>query len=248
MAREGAAAPPGHGLKERLYRFATRGDEADGAGGGTAVQVSLGELLYYFYQRGAFPLLRGLVYRCRLRAHGRRFFLGRGTRILYPRYLSVGDNVAIGDHVYLSCLSRDGVQLGDNVRVREYTWAQATSQLTNVGMGITVGANTYIGPHCVLGGGGGLVIGRDVTIGAYVDLLAENHAFADADRPINRQGVTRKGIVVEDDCWIGNRVIILDGVRVGRGSVIGAGAVVTRDVPPSAVAVGNPARAVRSRR
>jgi acetyltransferase-like isoleucine patch superfamily enzyme len=84
-------------------------------------------------------------------------------------------------------------------------------------------------------------------IGAGVELLAENHSFEDSEIPIQDQGVTRKGIHIEDDVWIGNRVIVLDGIHVGRGAVIGAGSVVTKDVPINAVVVGNPARIVRYR-
>jgi len=116
-----------------------------------------------------------------------------------------------------------------------------------LGRGLEVGDNTYIGPRCILGAGGGITIGSNVTIGSAVDILAENHQFADADVLINEQGVTRKGIAIEDDVWIGNRVIVLDGVRVGQGAVLGAGAVVTRDVPPYTVVVGNPARDVGKR-
>src|SRR5205814_1156385 len=111
---------------------------------------------------------------------------------------------------------------------------------------LEVGANTYIGPHCVLGAAGGIRLGSDVTLGAYVQLLAENHEFTDPNVPINQQGVSRRGIVVEDGCWLGNSAIVLDGIRVGRRAVVGAGSVVTHDVPPGAVVAGNPARLIRS--
>ncbi|MCX7595635.1 MAG: acyltransferase, partial [Fischerella sp.] len=61
------------------------------------------------------------------------------------------------------------------------------------------------------------------------------------------QGVTCKGIIIEDDCWLGHGVTVLDGVTIGKGSVIGAGAVVTKDIPPYSVAVGIPAKVVKSR-
>jgi acetyltransferase-like isoleucine patch superfamily enzyme len=214
---------------------------------GDASAPSLATVLYYAYHKGFWPLVRGVPFRPRLGACGGRFFLGRGTTILFPGHLRVGRNVAIGDYVYMSCLGRGGVSLGNNVRIREFGWVQVSSHLTNLGEGLSVGDDTYVGPHCVLGAGGGIRIGRDVTLGAYVQLLAENHGFADPNLPINEQGVTRRGIVVEDDCWLGNSAIVLDGVRVGRGAVVGAASVVTRDVPPGAVVAGNPARVVRER-
>jgi len=212
-----------------------------------AMAPPLSLVAYYAYHKGFWAYLRGLLLRPRLRACGGRFFLGRQTRILFPDYLAVGRNVAIGDYVYMTCYGRHGVTLGHNVRLREFGWVQVTSHLTNPGEGLVVGDNTYIGPHCLLGAGGLITIGRDVALGAYVQLLAENHNFADPARAINEQGVTREGITIEDGCWLGNSVIVLDGVRIGARSVVGAGAVVTRDVPPASVAVGNPARVVKRR-
>jgi acetyltransferase-like isoleucine patch superfamily enzyme len=205
------------------------------------------EILYYAYQKGFWPFLRGLAHRLVFKRCGGRLFVGRGARILFPSHLSVGRNVAVGDYAFLNCFGRDGVVLGDNVRIREFGWVQVTSHLNDPGTGLAVDRNTYIGPHCVLGAGGGISIGADVAMGAYVQLLAENHRFEDGAIPINRQGVTRRGIVIEDGCWLGNSVIVLDGVRIGRNSVIGAGSVVTADIPPESVAVGNPARVLRSR-
>jgi acetyltransferase-like isoleucine patch superfamily enzyme len=215
--------------------------------GEQAVAPLLRHVIYYAYHKGFWSLVRGSAFRPRLRRAQGRFFLGRHTKILFPRHLSVAPNVAIGDYVYMNCFSRRGVVLGRNVRIREFGWVQLTSHLSNPGEGLEIGDDSYIGPHCILGSGGGIRIGKDVTCGAYVQLLAENHTFADPDPPINRQGVTRQGIIIEDGCWLGNGVIVLDGVRIGSGCVIGAGSVVTRDVPAGSVAVGNPARVVRRR-
>ncbi|MBI4169048.1 MAG: acyltransferase [Acidobacteria bacterium] len=235
--------------KFSLYGWAMARDTAEIAGraGRSMVEARTSELIYYMYRKGAWSWLRGSLHRFRFRQAGRRLFLGRRVEILFPGYLSVGDNVSIGRDSYLNCLSEEGVRIGHNVRLKEHLWLQVTSHLTERGKGIAIGDNCYVGPYCVLGGGGGVTIGSNVTLGAGVDILAENHRFEEVDRPINRQGVIRRGIVIEDDCWIGNRAIVLDGLRVGRGSVIGAAAVVTRDLPPFSVAVGNPARVVRSR-
>ena len=78
---------------------------------------------------------------------------------------------------------------------------------------------------------------------------ARNHAFDRTDIPMNQQGFTpEKPIVIEDDVWIGARVIILPGVHIGTGAVVGAGAVVTKDVPDYAVVGGNPARILKMRK
>ncbi len=105
------------------------------------------------------------------------------------------------------------------------------------------------------------VVGADVTINAYLDVdigadclvgddvyVADfDHRFDDLSRPIRKQGLITSPVRVEADCWIGEKASILRGVTVGRGSVVGAHAVVNRDVPPYSVAVGNPVRVVGRR-
>jgi acetyltransferase-like isoleucine patch superfamily enzyme len=226
-------------LRTALARLAAR-EQGRAARG--PIDLTTPELVVYLWQRGVVPALRGWWYRHRLGACGPRLRVGRHVRLLFPRYLTAGRSVALGDYTYLNALSRRGVRLGDFVRIREFGWIQATSAFDLLGEGLSVGEATYIGPRCLLGAGGGITIGRHVTIGADVHVLAENHVFHDPDRLIAEQGVTRRGIVIEDDVWIGDGVIVLDGVRIARGAVVGAGAVVTRDIPPYAVAVGNPAR------
>lgn len=204
------------------------------------------ELIAYAWRRGGMPRLRGLWLAWRLGRCGGRFFVGRGTRILFPRHLQVGRRVQIGQYAWINAFGRDGIRLGDGVSLREYAWVQVTSDLSEPGVGLRIGDGTYIGPRVVLGAGGGIDIGRRVLLGAGVHLLAENHAL-EGTGPIADLGVTRRGIRIDDGAWIGDGAIVLDGVTVGAGAVIGAGAVVTRDVPPGAVAVGNPARVLRTR-
>ena len=82
---------------------------------------------------------------------------------------------------------------------------------------------------------GKVKIGKNVMIGPRVSLFAENHNFSAKDKSIKEQGVNNKGIIIEDNCWIGSGVIILDGVTVGAGSVIGAGTLVTKDIPKNSI-------------
>jgi acetyltransferase-like isoleucine patch superfamily enzyme len=77
-------------------------------------------------------------------------------------------------------------------------------------------------------------------------LIAVNHVFDDPDRPFIDQGITAEGIYVEDDAWLGSNAVITDGVRIGKGAVVAAGAVVTKDVPPHTVVGGVPARVIRT--
>lgn len=106
------------------------------------------------------------------------------------------------------------------------------------GEGISIGANSGIGINARLNPSGGIVIGDDVMMGEDVVIWSENHAFDDTSRPMRLQGYKRAPIVIEDDVWIGLRVIILSGAKIGRSSVIGAGSVVTGEIPPYSVAAG----------
>ena len=230
-------------LKDKVYRTAI-GRPVNLT---NPVAASWPELLSFLWQRGGPARIRGAWRAWRLGACGGRLFVGARTRLMFPRHIHAGRNVFIGDDSYISGYSVNGVHIGNNVRIREGAWIQATSTLDQPGVGLTIGDATYIGPRVILGAGGGIRIGANVTFGAAVHVLAENHAFNDPDQSIQSQGVTRAGIVVDDDVWVGNAVIVLDGVHIGRGAVIGAGSVVTHDVPPGAVAVGNPARVLRQR-
>jgi acetyltransferase-like isoleucine patch superfamily enzyme len=211
------------------------------------LSLTLPELLCYLWKRAAGPWLRGLCWTLRFGKCEGRLFVGKRLTLLFPRRIRVGRGVYLGDYSYINGLARNGIQIGNHVSIREFGWIQATSSLEDLGEGLCIGDNTYIGPRCILGAGGGIRIGSNVTIGAGVNLLAENHEFREADQLINRQGTVRQGIVVEDDVWIGNGAIILDGVHVGRGAVIGAASIVTKDVLPNAIVAGNPAKIIGQR-
>lgn len=156
------------------------------------------------------------------------------------RQLTVGRQVKIDPRAFIA---RGGaVTLGDGAVVR------AGAMLLPSGGFIRLGRLSSINHYAVLNGQGGVTIGDKVMIAAFASLFAANHNFDDVDVPIQEQGLnTRGGIVIEDDVWIGTHAVILDGVTIGTGSVVGAGAVVTRTVPPFSVVAGVPARVIRQR-
>lgn len=218
-----------------------RGREVSTFGG-----VSPSTALLYVIQRGLIPFLRGLLLKPLLFRSSGLLFIGAGVRLLTPKLLSVGKNVYIGDYCHLNCYSIGGVYLGDQVTIREFGWMQLTSHLENPGSSIYIGSQTYIGPRVILGAAADLRIGSKCQIGANVSFVAESHKFASGSE-IFEQGVTRKGIIMGNDCWIGNNVTILDGVCIGDSVVIGAGSVVNHDIPSHSVAVGVPARVIKTR-
>ena len=112
---------------------------------------------------------------------------------------------------------------------------------------IRFGDRCGVGPYSVLYGHGGLVIGNDVRIAAHVVIIPANHIFDDPLEPISSQGLTKQGVRIGDDVWIGAGARILDGVQIADGCVIAAGAVVTRSTEPLGVYAGVPARRVAVR-
>lgn len=111
---------------------------------------------------------------------------------------------------------------------------------------IEIGAYTSINDFSILSGGN-IVIGEYVAIAARCAIFASNHVYENPDVYIKKQGITSKGIKIEDDVWLGSGVVVLDGVTIGKGSIIGAGSIVTKDIPPMSVAVGNPAKVIKRR-
>jgi acetyltransferase-like isoleucine patch superfamily enzyme len=130
----------------------------------------------------------------------------------------------------------------DVLRMGERSYLAAHAYVTGE---IEIGADSTVNPFCVVRGK--VSIGDGVRIGAHTSLLAFNHGTA-PDQPIFRQPHTARGITVGDDVWIGSNAIVLDGVTIGPHSIVGAGAVVTKDVDPWSIVAGNPARKLRDRR
>lgn len=115
------------------------------------------------------------------------------------------------------------------------------------GGSIEIGENCSINPYTVLYGHGGLKIGNNVLIAGHCLIIPANHKFENLNIPINSQGESRKGIIIEDNVWIGAGCRILDGVTIGSGSIVAAGAVVNNNVPENSIVGGVPAKIIRTR-
>lgn len=205
-------------------------------------------LLNFATRRGA-ALLRCMLRGIKFSLNPRELvFVGRDVRIHNRRGVKFGRGVTLGDHVLINGLARKGITIGDSVNIGAYTIVQATSVLWDVGEGCSIGARSGLGEFSYIGAAGGVWIGEDVIMGQRVSFHSENHHFQRIDIPVRAQGIERKGITIESDCWIGANVVFLDGAHVGKGCVIGAGAVVRGVIPPYSIAVGVPARVIRSRK
>lgn len=112
---------------------------------------------------------------------------------------------------------------------------------------IEIGNNSGIGVDSMLSGK--VIIGDNVMMGPEVYIYTQNHRFDRLDKPMNEQGYfDSEPVIIGNDVWIGSRVTILPGVKVGDGSIIGASAVVTKDVEPYSIVAGNPAKQIGSRK
>lgn len=165
-----------------------------------------------------------------------RAVIKRGNRI------RMGDNVVVERGVML-WIDTDAsyITIGDDSYLSSYCILKTFDGW------IKIGNNCTVNNYAILYGHGGLEIGDNVRIASQVVIIPMNHIYEDPDTPIWKQGIKAKGIKIEDDVWIGAGAKILDGVTIGKGSVIGAGAVVTDDIPTYSVAVGVPARVIKKR-
>lgn len=187
--------------------------------------------------------LRNLVYKIICHRLGKSVYFQDGIELINASCLEIGNGVhifrgvrinAAGDNNHIRL--EDGVALERNIDI-------GCLDSTN----ISIGKETFIGSDVCITGPGDIRIGERCLIAAHCGIYANNHRFENIDQPIQSQGISRQGIFIDDDCWLGHAVTVLDGVTIGKGSVIGAGAVVTKDIPPYSVAVGVPAKVIKKR-
>ena len=137
------------------------------------------------------------------------------------------------------------IVIGDDSEVRHSAVLEVSGRYNG---SIRIGDHSVIGVGSWLQGSGEIDIGDDVIIGPYAAIVSTNHQFADVDTPIARQPLTTGKIVIENDVWLGAHVTVAMNVRIGAHSIIGANSFVNKDIPPYSVAVGSPARVIRSRK
>lgn len=178
------------------------------------------------------------------RKAGRGVIYGRGLALRHPGKISIGERVSIDDDVLLdaSGAGEKGISLGDGVIVSRSCVIQGKTGP------VMIGNRADIGCNCIFSSVSGIEIGQSTLIAGHCYIGGGRYRSDRLEIPMMDQGMYSEGpVILGDDVWLGAGVIVLDGVRIGRGSIVGAGSVVTREIPEYSVAVGVPARVIGTR-
>lgn len=169
-------------------------------------------------------------------------FWNLANRLMFGRFLRIGRNVQFNGWVRFEKYRSD-VTVGDGSRFGKGCYLLATRS----GF-VRIGRNVGINDLCYITSNYGVTIEDDVRIAEFVSIRDYDHEFERTDVPIHKQGLRGAPILIGAGSWIGRGVMITSGVTIGKGCVVGANAVVTKDLPDWSVAVGVPAKVIRSRR
>jgi len=229
-------------LKETLEKFIRRKNSAFRFDKAVSSWV-----LFLLVKRNFFYFVRGcFFYLVRFRKPS-VLLLGRQIEFFNSSNIEFGKWVRIEKGVFLSGLGRGKLSIGNSASIGAYSQVIISTSFNNVGEHIKIGNHVGIGQFASIGGSGGVTIGDNSIIGQYFSCHPENHNYGDKDKLIREQGTTRSEIVIGSNCWIGSKVTVLAGVKIGNGCVIAAGSVVTKDIPENSIAAGIPAKVLKSR-
>ncbi|EGJ33955.1 MAG: acyltransferase [Moorea sp. SIO3B2] len=208
------------------------------------VQYELATFLFGNLAGGAGYLLRKNFFSPLFKAVGSGVILGKGIVLRHPGNITLENRIAIDDYALLdaSGAGEDGITIKDDVIVSRNCVIQGKTGP------VVIGKKTDIGCNAIISSGAGIFIGSSVLIAGNCYIGGGRYLSDRLDIPMMEQGVYSKGpVVIGDDVWLGAGAIVLDGVRIGKGCIVGAGAVVTKNLPDYAVAIGVPARVIRMR-
>tara|TARA_R110002126_G_scaffold129572_2_gene272445 strand:+ start:18498 stop:19115 length:618 start_codon:yes stop_codon:yes gene_type:complete len=154
-----------------------------------------------------------------------------------PFYHKKGKGAIVRPRTRMDVVPWNKFELGEDSTIEDFSAINNGVGPVIIGDRTKIGlSNTIIGP---------VVIGNDIRLAQNITLSGLNHNYEDVSLPIHVQGVSTSTIVIEDDSWLGANVVVVAGVTIGKHSIIAAGSIVTKDIPPYSVAVGNPARVLK---
>ncbi|MCL6267168.1 acyltransferase [Flagellimonas myxillae] len=155
-----------------------------------------------------------------------------------PFYHKKGKGATVCRRTRMDVLPWNTFELGSNSTIEDFSTINNGVGAVKIGDRTRIGlGNTIIGP---------VTIGNDVRLAQNIVLSGLNHNYEDVTQPIHAQGVSTATIVVEEETWIGANSVVVAGVTIGKHCIIAGGSVVTKNIPPYSVAVGNPARVVKT--
>ncbi|MEW6417030.1 MAG: DapH/DapD/GlmU-related protein [Nitrospirota bacterium] len=188
-------------------------------------------------------LIRGMLKGLFLKKAGFPIYIENNVLFRGRSFISIGKGSFISKDV--SIKTRGGnVVIGENVLIRDGVRLQGGSEPAPC---CIIGEYSSINHNSSILFSGGVFIGKYVMIGPNVVITSGGHRFDDISIPMRFQECYFERIVIEDDVWIGALSVILPGIQIGKGAVVGAGSVVTRDVEPFSIVAGNPARVLNDR-
>ena len=196
----------------------------------TGVLGNFPGMLGYWLRQKLYP---SILFSC-----GKNSIIGRNVTIRGGMKIEIGSNVSIDDNVVIDARGDNGsIIIASGTLISRNTILRARNASISIGEGSDIGAN------CILATDSKLMLGKNILIAAYSYLCAGgNHAYDQSDIPIIEQGfISKGGVVVEDDVWIGSHVMVMDGVCIGKGSIIGTHSLVNKDISEGSIAFGKPA-------
>ena len=187
--------------------------------------------------------LRQKFYPSLFKKAGRHVVFGRHLALRWPQRITLGDDVLIDEYAMLSIFGRgdEHIHIGDGVLIGRRSVVKC-----RLGS-LQIGDHTNVGMDCRIASTSTVIIGEYCLFAGKCYIGGAQHRYDRRDIPITLQPLNSRGVVIEDDVWLGANVCVNDGVKIGKGAVVGAGAVVTKDIPPYTVAAGVPARVIKER-
>ncbi|MEJ2628449.1 MAG: acyltransferase, partial [bacterium] len=188
--------------------------------------------------------LRGKLYAKLLGFVGKNVTFGSGVVIRHPHKIFIGDNVVIDDNCVLDAKGTDnrGIFIGDGVFIGRNTVLNCQNGDIILENGVNISAN------CMIFSASRVRVGEKNLFAAYCYLVGGTHNFEDPTRPVVDQGRSSQGLEIGSGGWLGAHVTIFDGVQVGKHVVIGAGSVVSKNLPDYCIAAGTPASIIKKRK
>ncbi|WP_300267136.1 DapH/DapD/GlmU-related protein [uncultured Enterococcus sp.] len=170
-------------------------------------------------------------------------------RDIVPKYYfkkgNIGKNVILYKPKFID-RKKDYIYIGDNSTILNGARIQSFYKITGYKSKVVVGKNCFFGYNISILAGEDIIIGNGVLIASDVLITSGNHGMnPETEKYYSEQPLVCKKVIIEEGCWIGEKVCILPGVKIGKKSIIGAGSVVTKEIPPYSIAVGSPARVIK---